>query len=127
MKIYDLAKKRFIAINDTNIVSKNKVGDLTLVLDFENADIGDILVLSNFVDMISNTGYGAGLSRIPCAYYTNDRKVKAYFSDANLVAYDLDTLRIYFDFKIKIVKKIDKIPYFITITGDSCNLIIFKK
>lgn len=127
MKIYDLAKKRFIAINDTNIVSKNKVGDLTLVLDSENIDVGDILILSNFVDMISNKGYGAGLSRIPYAYYTNDRKVKAYFSDANLVAYDLDTLRIYFDFKIKIVKKIDKIPYFITITGDSCNLIIFKK
>lgn len=127
MKIYDLAKKRFIAINDTNIVSKNKVGDLTLVLDSENIDVGDILILSNFVDMISNKGYGAGLSRIPYAYYTNDRKIKAYFSDANLVAYDLDTLRIYFDFKIKIVKKIDKIPYFITITGDSCNLIIFKK
>lgn len=127
MKIYDLSLKKFVDINDISIISKNKIGDLTLVLDSENIDVGDILILSNFVDMISNTGYGAGLSRIPCAYYTNDRKVKAYFSDANLVAYDLDTLRIYFDFKIKIVKKIDKIPYFITITGDSCNLIIFKK
>ncbi len=127
MKIYDLSQKRFVDINDINIVSKNKIGDLTIVLDFENTNIGDTIILSNFVDMINNTGYGAGLSKLPYAYYTNDRKVKAYFSDANLVAYNLDTLRIYFDFKIKIVKKIDKIPYFLTMTGDSCDLIIFKK
>lgn len=127
MKIYDLSLKKFVDINDISIISKNKIGDLTLVLDSENIDVGDILILSNFVDMISNKGYGAGLSRIPYAYYANDRKVKAYFSDANLVAYNLDIFRIYFDFKIKIIKKINKIPYFITITGDSCDLIIFKK
>lgn len=101
-----IIRKKFVNINYISIINKNKIGDLTLVLDSENIDVGNTLILSNFVDMISNKGYGAGLSRIPYTYYANNKKVKAYFLDSNLVVYNLDTFRIYFDFKIKIIKKI---------------------
>lgn len=108
------------------IVSKNNVSNLTLVLDYTNAYVGNTFILSNFVDMIPNTGYGAGLSKLPSNYYTNDNKVEAYFSDATLVAYNLYNLRIYFNFNVKIIKEINKIPYYIYMTGDSCELIIYK-
>lgn len=91
-----------------------------------NLNLGNIFTLSSFVDMIPNTGYGAGLSRVPSNYYTNDSKVEAYFSDTSLVAYNLYTLRIYFNFDVKIIKELDKIPYFIDMIGDSCELIIYK-
>lgn len=126
IRIYDLSQKKFITIDDNMIVSKNNVSNLTLVLDYTNAYVGNTFILSNFVDMIPNTGYGAGLSKLPNNYYTNDNKVEAYFSDATLVAYNLYNLRIYFNFNVKIIKEINKIPYYIYMTGDSCELIIYK-
>ncbi|WP_322395170.1 hypothetical protein, partial [Clostridium perfringens] len=73
-----------------------------------------------------NTGYGAGLSRMPCNYYTNYSKVEAYFSNASLITYNLENFRIYFNFDVKIIKELDKIPYYIYMIADSCELIIYK-
>lgn len=75
--------------------------------------------------MIPNKGYVDGLSKLPSNYYTNDDKVESYFSDAGLVAYNLETFRIYFYLYVKINEDIDKIPYHIKIIGDSCELIIY--
>lgn len=86
--------------------------------------------------MIPNTGYGAGLSRVPSNYYTNNSKVEAYFSDASLVAYDLENFRIYFNFDVEVIEWItysifdQEIMYElvsgIKMIGDSCELIIYK-
>lgn len=131
MRIYDLKQKKFITVDDSKIVSKNTVGDLGLTLDFiigkpGSSNVGSTVTLSNFIDMIPNKGYGAGLSKLPSNYYTNDDKVESYFSDAGLVAYNLETFRIYFYFDFKIIEEIDKIPYHIEMIGDSCELIIYK-
>jgi len=128
MRIYDLSQKKFITVDDTKIVSKKTVGDLTASIDFIGNPSNGKEMINNysFVDMIPNTGYGAGLSRLPSNYYTNDSKVEAYFSDASLVAYNLDTLRIYFFFDVEMIKAIDRFPYLINMTGDSCELIIYK-
>jgi hypothetical protein len=130
IRIYDLKQKRFITVDESEIVSKHTIGNLRLTLDFiigkpGSSNVGSTVTLSNFIDMIPNKGYGAGLSKLPSNYFTNDDKVEAYFSDAGLVAYNLETFRIYFYFDVKIIKEIDKIPYHIEMIGDSCELIIY--
>ena len=132
MRIYDLNQKKFITVDDTKIVRKKTVGDLAVSIDFigkpKYSNAKDMIHNYSFVDMIPNTGYGAGLSRLPSNYYTNDSKVKAYFSDAGLVAYNLDNFRIYFFFDVEMIEEIDidKFPYSIDMVGDSCELIIYK-
>lgn len=130
MRIYDLSQKKFITVDDSKIVRKQTVGDLAVSIESIGKTKGsnDKGMIHNysFVDIIPNTGYGAGLSRVPSNYYTNDSKVEAYFADAGLVAYNLDTFRIYFFFDVEMIEEIDKFPYSIYMTGDSCELIIYK-
>lgn len=130
MRVYDLEQKKFITVDDTKITSKQEIGDMVLSIDFligkpGTSTIGKTFKASNFVNIIPKTGYGAGLSRIPNNYYTNDNKVESYFSDASLVAYNLETYKIDFNFDVNIIEEIE-IPYFIEMIGDSCELIIYK-
>lgn len=127
MRIYDIGQAKFITIDNSNITSRHVVGDLTVVLDCEPIDIGSVHKLSNFVDMIPIKGFGVGLSKVPSCYYTNDSTVDAYFSNVSLVQYNLNDIRVYFNFDVEIIKKIDKLPHFMDMTGDSCELIIYKK
>lgn len=76
--------------------------------------------------MIPNTEYSAGLSRMSCNYYTNYSKAKAYFSRCKSYYYNLYNLKIYFNFHIKIIYKIDKVTYHIDMIDDSYESIIYK-
>lgn len=128
MRIYDLEQKKFITINDDNIKEKSKIDTLSLVLDNMNLPKkGDIYSISNFVNMMPNEGYSAGISKVPSNYYTEDENVIGYFSDIDLIYYDLNNIRIYFKFDIEILKDIDHLPYFFDMIGDNCDLVIYKK
>jgi len=128
MRIYDLELKKFITIKYDNIKEKSKIDTLSLVLDNMNLpQKGDIYSISNFVNMMPNEGYSSGISKVPSNNYTEDENVIGYFSDINLIYYDLNNIRIYFKFNIEILKDIDHSPYFFDMIGDNCDLIIYKK
>lgn len=129
MRIYDLEQRKFITVSDEKITKKGFIGEITATIMYsDTADLvaGKDYVADNLIDIIPNEGYGVGLSKLPSGYYTEDDRAEVYFSEANLVAYDLENLRIYFKFDVHMLKNAN-LPAFFQVVGDSCELIFYKK
>ena len=133
MRLYDLKRKKFVTVADSKIVRKETIKDLSLCVMYAPGK-GNHTVLpgtevsaENLIDILpANHEYGIGISKLPNNYYSKDDFAEAYFSSVGEVAYGVDSNRVYAYFDLYFLEE-KEVPVTVDVTGDSFQLIIFKK